>query len=215
MVLEINSTFLGKYKILRKLGKGTGGIVYEVEHNNKHFALKIPSKKHFADLENEINMLKMLTKQNINHIPKLFDYSNSYMVLSICKDCATLHRIRKKLSKKEHIHILFKVWAFVCNCIEKQIIPCDLHDENILVANNDHKKIMFIDFGRYKMLRGTTNQRKALIKRQVKQIGRYYLPRSVFNTYIRKKSKDTLNLAEITCAFRNWIFAYGQWIRKK
>ena len=78
--LFIGETIFHRYKIIRKLGQGSFGSIYEAESKNSHklYAIKLEDMKqdNFV-LEDESIYLSLI---NIPRVPKLkaFGYSGSY-----------------------------------------------------------------------------------------------------------------------------------------
>lgn len=69
----LGSTFFNNFVIIKKLGEGSFGRIYEAENNGEYFALKFESKvKSQSLLEAEANYINYLQGRNNNTI--LFSY---------------------------------------------------------------------------------------------------------------------------------------------
>ena len=65
----LNRKFFSKFRTIKKLGKGSFGIVYKTEYNNEYFALKFENRtKGQSLLENEAAIMTYLKGPNISLI---------------------------------------------------------------------------------------------------------------------------------------------------
>ena len=149
----ISKTFFKKYKIIKKIGKGSFGLVYlgEVINSGNYVAVKFESKKQQETiLERESYLLYYLkgfgipeiityghnSKYNIlvqtllgSSINEIFHLNNKRFCL---KDCCMIGI--QMIDRLEFIH-------------SKYIIHRDIKPDNFLIGNPDTSLIYLIDFG--------------------------------------------------------------------
>ena len=141
-----------EYKILTELGSGAFGKVYQVEIDNKIYALKETRliKKHLTDAYlNEINNLKIINEIKPKIAPTYYNSwinnNNGYILLEYI-NCGTLKEYIKKnkLVKKDYN----KLRRLINILHQNNLSHNDLHGDNILVECKN-KKIRFYlnDFG--------------------------------------------------------------------
>ena len=149
----INKIFFKKYKILKKIGKGSFGLIYIGKNikSNKYYAVKFESRNQTDQLlERESYLLyylrgfgipEMITYgHNSNYnilVQTLLGNSISYIFLRnnkrfTMKDCCMIGI--QCLDRLEYIH-------------SKQIIHRDIKPDNFLIGNPDKSIIYIIDFG--------------------------------------------------------------------
>jgi calcium-dependent protein kinase len=152
-----------EYEIIQKLGEGSYGCVYKVQHKQTKFIRAVKAiKKKIVDIisfENEIRILKTVDHP---HIIKLFEcyYDDNYfyMVEEFCSggDLFDYIKSQKNFSEIKAANILNQILSAINYLHKKQIVHRDLKPENIVFIKtnneNKHKKkseifIKLIDFG--------------------------------------------------------------------
>ena len=157
---------LGIYKLIRFLGEGADGHVWEVvTDNNRHFALKI-----CKNTKSFLNEFEHLRKLNIPGIVRVYDYHEEPDLLYYTMDIAYGVDVRSYLEQFEHektrysqcVYLLEVISSILSELHTYELIHFDIKPENILV-NNDGT-VTIIDFGRVASL-GEKNpaQRGSLI----------------------------------------------------
>ena len=77
----IGQIVFNKYKIIKRIGKGSFGYVYLVEYNNKSYAMKLENtKKGFYILDKEVYLMNHLYGPRIPYV-KSFGQCGFYNVL--------------------------------------------------------------------------------------------------------------------------------------
>ena len=154
--------FLDNYDVIKQLGKGGYGKVYEVKNKktNEIRACKHLSKlniKNLEKFEREINILINSDHPNIIKIYEVYESQRSlYLVMEECKGGEIFDRIiehiqsKKMYSEKDAAEILQQVMSAVEYCHNNGICHRDLKPENLLYLNPGEEKgnpIKVIDFG--------------------------------------------------------------------
>ena len=163
-------TFVGKsegllldnYNVIKKLGKGGYGKVYEVKNKKTKEirACKQLSKLNINNLEKferEINVLINSDHPNIIKIYEIYESDHSlYIVMEECKGGEVFDRIMERIqcqtmySENDAAKILLQVMSAVEYCHNNGICHRDLKPENLLYLNPGGEKdnpIKVIDFG--------------------------------------------------------------------
>jgi glycogen synthase kinase 3 beta len=147
-----------KYKIVRKIGQGTFGKVYEAE-DNKSTKVAIKRVEKVANaVSREVDILKMI---NHKHCIKLLDVfytsedggvENKFQNLVFDYHPQTLYRyIQDKSCCPKSTKILFYQLCLAIHHIhEKNICHRDITPSNILLSSEGH--VVLADFGSAKML---------------------------------------------------------------
>ena len=154
--------FLDNYDVIRQLGKGGYGKVYEVKNKKsgdiracKH--LSKLSLKNLEKFEREIEILIRSDHPNIIKLYEVFESQRSlYLVMEECKGGEIFDRIIQHIQKKEMYSekdaatIFQQVMSAIEYCHNNGICHRDLKPENILYLNEGAEKdnpIKVIDFG--------------------------------------------------------------------
>jgi len=156
---EMPGDFIGRYKLLEKIGEGGWGVVWMAEQNEpvrRRVALKIlklgmDTKEVVARFESERQALAMMDHPNIS---KVFDggatpSGRPYFVMELVRGVRiTDYCDQEKLSAKDRLRLFIKVCQAVQHAHQKGVIHRDLKPSNILVTVNDGEAVpKVIDFG--------------------------------------------------------------------
>ena len=163
------------YDIKKKLGEGSYGVVWRVEH--KQTGLLRAMKKIIKDTRsrnesekeilNEINILKKMDHPNI---VKIFEFYNTpegyYLITEFCSDGELFNEIVDNAPFSEPVaaNIMYQIFSAVNYCHNMNIIHRDLKPENILIEKKEVKNysIKIIDFGTAKLYEKNKNEKKVI-----------------------------------------------------
>jgi eukaryotic-like serine/threonine-protein kinase len=161
----IGVTLDGRYRLLRAIGEGGMGVVYEAEHVllEKRVAVKV-LREGFSKRSDVVERFRQEAKSasRIGH-PNIVDVSDfgetpagaSYIVMEMLKgeDLADVLSRECALSPLRAAHIAFQVARALGATHQKNIIHRDLKPENIyLISRNDQPDfVKVVDFGVAKM----------------------------------------------------------------
>ena len=175
----LGKTIFNKYKLIRKLGQGSFGSIYQAQskYSNKYYAVKLEDMRHggFA-LEDESSFMSYL---NCPRAPKLktFGYSGSLiiMVMELLGD--SLDKIFDKLpSRKMSIRCvcniayqLLLIFEFIHSC---DIIHRDIKPANVAIGYEEKsKQIYLFDFGLSKKFRSSKTKKHLPFVQNKKLVG--------------------------------------------
>ena len=159
---ETKGKLLDSYEVLKQLGKGGYGKVYEVKNikTGEIRACKHLSKLNIKNLEKfrrEIEILKKMDHPNIIKLYEVYESERSlYLVMEECKGGEIFDRIiqhiqeKKMYSEKDAAIIFEQVMSCIAYCHNRNICHRDLKPENLLYLNAGDEKdnrIKVIDFG--------------------------------------------------------------------
>ncbi|WP_372369960.1 protein kinase [Candidatus Uabimicrobium sp. HlEnr_7] len=143
---------IGKYKIIKELGRGGVGQVFQVyDHEfSRVLALKIiieQNKKNLQRFQREAKLGAFIEHRNIPKIYDFFFYNNqACIVMEYIEGINLMDYCQKKqLSIKEKLKLLCKILGAISYAHEKRVLHRDLKPENILVSENGEPHIL--DFG--------------------------------------------------------------------
>ena len=159
---KLDGVFLENYEVIRQLGKGGYGKVYEVKNKKtgdiracKH--LSKLSIKNLEKFELEISILINTDHPNIIKLYEIFESQRSlYLVMQECKGGEVFDRIIEHIQKnemyteKEAANIFQQLMSSVKYCHNNGICHRDLKPENLLYLNEGEENdnpIKIIDFG--------------------------------------------------------------------
>ena len=159
---EVKGKLLDFYDVVKQLGKGGYGKVYEVKNKKtgELRACKHLSKLNIKNLDKfrrEIEILKKMDHPNIIRIYEVYESERSlYIVMEECKGGEIFDRIiehiqnKQMYSEKDAAIIFQQVMSCIQYCHNQNICHRDLKPENILYLNAGSEKnnrIKIIDFG--------------------------------------------------------------------
>jgi len=159
---ETKGKLLDSYEVLKQLGKGGYGKVYEVKNikTGEIRACKHLSKLNIKNLEKfrrEIEILKKMDHPNIIKLYEVYESERSlYLIMEECKGGEIFDRIiqhiqeKKMYSEKDAAIIFEQVMSCIAYCHNRNICHRDLKPENLLYLNAGDEKdnrIKVIDFG--------------------------------------------------------------------
>ena len=145
----INQVIFSKYKIKKRIGKGSFGSIYLVEHNNKLYAMKLENtKKGFYILEKEVKLMNILYGPRIPYV-KSFGQCGYYNVLIMEVLGKSLEDLKEILpSKKMSIPCICKLSYQMLQILEhihkKYYIHRDIKPENFLMGIGPNNKFLYI-----------------------------------------------------------------------
>jgi len=157
-------TTIGPYSLLRELGEGGMGVVYQAQQREpirRDVALKIikpgmDSKQVIARFESERQALALMDHPNI---ARVFDAGTTaaglpYFVMELVDGVPiTRYCDSKRFTVAERITLMIPVCRAIQHAHQKGIIHRDLKPSNILVTEQDGKPVpKVIDFGLAKAL---------------------------------------------------------------
>ena len=150
------------YEVVKKLGKGGYGKVYEVKQK-KTGAIKACKQLSKMDIENlekfkrEIELLKKTDHPNIIKLYEIYESNNNfYLIMDECKGGELFDRIIEHIdngemyTEKEAAELILQVMSAVEYCHNNGICHRDLKPENLLYLEKGKEKnnpIKVIDFG--------------------------------------------------------------------
>ena len=161
-VQKAEGKLLDSYDVIKQLGKGGYGKVYEIRHKTTKEirACKQLSKLDIKNLEKfkrEIEILKKLDHPNIIKLYEVFESDRSlYLVMEECKGGVVFDRIIERIqakqmySERDAAIIIQQVMSCIQYCHNRDICHRDLKPENLLYLNKGSEKdnrIKVIDFG--------------------------------------------------------------------
>lgn len=163
--LSVELPLIEGYKLLRLLGEGGFGMVYEAEQRvpiRRRVALKVlrpgcTTRELLARFEQERQMLALL---NHPHIARIFDAGETedgrpFIAMELVKG-STIDRHAQKLLLREKVSLMRDVSRAVGYAHRKGVIHRDLKPSNILITKPDDgpPEPRVIDFGIAKALDG-------------------------------------------------------------
>jgi len=150
--MDVN-TIGNKYKLIKKIGSGTFGTIFEGENirTGEKVAIKMELiSDNVKLLKNETMIYKLL--HGINGVPTVKWYGKNelyyFMVIELLgNSLQKIIDVSKKLSLKKILQIGINIINILKNIHERGIIHRDIKPENFLLTITSTKKIYIIDFG--------------------------------------------------------------------
>lgn len=181
------------YKQIKKLGEGSYGQVWKVEHIQtgllramKKIKKNSNSKKNNElEILNEIDILKKIDHPNIVRIFEFFNTEDGYYLITEYFSGGELFReIVDKAPFSESIagNIMYQIFSAINYCHNMNIMHRDLKPENILIERkvDDKYSIKIIDFGTAKLHEKNKTEKKVIGSSY------YIAPEVLFECYNQK-----------------------------
>lgn len=153
-----NAVIGGKFKVLKKLGKGSYGSVYEVVHlkTQKKYAMKkiddIDSSTDLRRVLREIMVLKAFNHENLLtlraiHLEKKNKYFDVYLITDLMDFdlFKVIRRGRDELTGEHIQYIMYQIFLGMYVLHANHIVHRDIKPNNILL--NDSCDLKICDFG--------------------------------------------------------------------
>jgi serine/threonine protein kinase len=157
----VGKTVGGRYKLLRRLGGGGMGAVYEAEHAmiGRHVAVKLLHAQYASDIDvvrrflNEARAAAMIGHPNILECTDMgrTDEGSPFLVLELLKgrDLASLIKSSGPMSIGRSVRIALDVCSALKAAHEREIVHRDIKPENVFIATGDDgiERVKVLDFG--------------------------------------------------------------------
>ncbi|HEY1551455.1 MAG TPA: serine/threonine-protein kinase, partial [Kofleriaceae bacterium] len=165
----VGSVLDGRYSILREIGRGGMGVVYEAEHVElgKHVAVKVLLDKYQDDDEAVIRFKREALAASRIGSPHIIDVQHigaapdgrPYVAMELLEG-ESLAAIMKRTGPMEPwraLHIIRQVLRATGAAHAKGIVHRDLKPDNIFIVNRDDQQdfVKLLDFGISKFLETT------------------------------------------------------------
>ena len=168
-----------KYKIIKQLGKGSFGLIYEAQslYSNKHYAVKLEDMRDSQFILEEESLI--LSYLNCNRVPKVksFGYSGNYIVLIMELLGKSLDQIfhelpARKMSIRCVCNIAYQLISIFEILHNNNIIHRDIKPANIAIGLDEKNKYLYLlDFGLSKKYRSSTSKKHFSFTQNNKFIG--------------------------------------------
>lgn len=158
-IIEGPGTRLGRYRLIKRIGEGGGGVVYEAEQEEpiqRRVAIKIVrlgmnTESVIARFEIERQALALMDHPNIAKVLDAGAASSGrpYFVMELVTgEKITTYCDVRKLGTVQRLKLFIKVCYAIQHAHQKGIIHRDIKPSNILVAGHDGSDVpKVIDFG--------------------------------------------------------------------
>ena len=202
--LKKNTIINERYKIIKQIGHGGFGIVYESKDMllKTRVALKfinpdyLSDEKKFLRVRREINISRKITDKRIVKIFSLEQTKGIYFLVMELLEGKTLKELikeKRKLSWKEFSPIFKEIIRAIKTLHDNNIIHRDLKPSNIFITNNGEVKLL--DFG---LSKETNDTEKTSTAGEIIGTPQYIAPELVKGEEIDNRS-DIYQLALTSC----------------
>ena len=208
----IDTMVLNKYKLLKKLGKGSFGNIYLCKENSskEFFAAKLENKSSpINTLEIEYQIIQTL---KIDRIPLIKQYgqNDTYNILIMQLLGKSLEHIfenvlnKQKMSVKCVCNLAIQMIAILEQIHNKNIIHRDIKPSNFLFGNeqSNNNKLYLIDFGLAKKFRESNEDNHYEMVKGDKLIGTArFASINTMNGYTQSRRDDLESLGYMLIYF--------------
>ena len=144
-----NRLIFNKYRVIKRLGKGTFGYVYLVLYNNKFYAMKLEDKeKGFYILEKELYLMKYLYGPRIPYVKGYgqYDKFNVLIMELLGKSLEDILDIlpNKKMSIQCVCKLSYQMIQILEHIHKKYFIHRDIKPSNFIMGIGPNSKYVYI-----------------------------------------------------------------------
>jgi len=151
---------IGKYKIIREVGRGGMGIVYEAidPYIKRKVAIKrirLDSIRETVNLEKWkkyfLNEARLTGNLNHQNIVTIYEVGEDSEILYIAMEFVEGKSLKQLITSQGKLFLgqIYSIMGQICNAMsyahQRGVIHCDIKPGNILVTNNE--KVVIVDFG--------------------------------------------------------------------
>lgn len=161
-----------KYRYVKRLGKGTFGVVYLAEDRTTQArrAIKVIPKgkkgSSVSEIKNEIELLRHLDHPNIVQIYECYESESSFCIVTeYCEGGELFDFIikRRHLTELMAAKIINQVLSAVAYCHTQNVVHRDLKPENLLLSvRDDYNSLKVADFGTSTLFTGKSAMKEKL-----------------------------------------------------
>ena len=166
----------GKYRIIRRIGEGGMGVVYEAEHTDLHLrvAIKVlhPAESFdpnmIARFKAEARSAASIRHANVVEVTDfgLTEEQRPFFVMEYLAGESLADRLDRRgaLSERECVEIADQILSGLGSAHKRGIVHRDLKPENVLLTTRDDGRevVKLLDFGIAKIVGGTTSHNLSL-----------------------------------------------------
>jgi len=181
------------FRVVRKIGEGGMGSVYEVEHVRMHkrFAAKVIRKRYSGD-EEALQRFELEAiaagKIESGHIVQVVDLNTvdeyTYIIMELLRGQSLAAYLKKKVAEVPlAIEIARQITKGLIAAHQVDIVHRDLKPENIFLSEQDGKLVVkILDFGISKMMQGTLEDVSITKTGQIMGTPLYFSPEQARNS---------------------------------
>ena len=173
----INKIFFNKYKLVKKLGEGSFGMIFKATSPEGNFAFKFEKKRpnKRSLLKNESQVMIYLKGKGIPSIKLYIEEENfNIMIMQLLgKSLESLLKEsdNKKFSIKTVCLFALEIIPLLKNMHDKHIIHRDIKPDNFVIGCEDPCQIYIIDFGLAKKYRSSKTLKQNPMVKHLKLTG--------------------------------------------
>jgi len=158
-----DSVIRGKYRLLRLIGEGGMGVVFQAEHLRlkQRMAIKVlqPTRSGQRDAARFMREARAASQLGSHHVARVLDVDEletglPYMVMEYLDGCDLEHELgnRGRLLVSEAVDYVIQACAAVAEAHSKGIVHRDLKPSNLFLCDEgDERIVKVLDFGISKM----------------------------------------------------------------
>jgi tRNA A-37 threonylcarbamoyl transferase component Bud32 len=163
---ETPEILAGRYRIVRRIGRGGMGVVYQVvdERTKRRLAMKLIGRGDSANVERFRREASALLRIDSDHVVKVLEADflkelggRPYIVMELLRgrDVASWLRERKRFTPREVVGILSQAVLGIAAAHDKGIVHRDIKPENLFLHDEDNgrRTVKVLDFGLARHLR--------------------------------------------------------------